>query len=123
MTSLPMSPRLATTELEYLNDKINNKTISLLDENPLKDYKYFKIIENSYPYDAIAKTHRMLVIKRECGTVDAMTPDELLELEEIKRSEFGNYDSIIENYQARSVTAIWHVHLVNYLDERPEWLS
>jgi hypothetical protein len=123
MTALPMSPRLAPTEQRYKNAKEGGQTISLLDETPIKDFKYFKIIENSFPYDAIAKTHHMLVIKRECSTVSVMTQAEKDELEDIKISEFTNYHCIIENYQARSITAIWHVHLVDYLDNRPEWLS
>lgn len=118
-----MSPRLAATEQRYQDDKLAGRTVSLLDEPPLQDFKYFKIIDNKYPYDAVARTHLMLTIKRQCQSTDDMTPEELQELNFIKRSEFGKYHSVIENYQAKSVTAIWHVHLVNYLDQRPEWLS
>lgn len=120
-----MSARLAATEQRYQDDKAAGRTISLLDEPAIfkGGYKHFKIIDNRYPYDGIFKTHHMLVCKRPGANPSNFTAEEQRELAAIEFAEFYKYSCVITNYRAKSITDIWHVHLANYLDERPAWLA
>jgi hypothetical protein len=124
LTDLPMSARLPQTERRYQDDKAAGRIISLIDERPIfkGNHTYFKIIENRYPYDAIFKLHHMLVCKRPGATHDNFTVEEKRELEAIRFAEFFKYGSVIENFKAKSISDIWHIHLVSYYDTRPSWL-
>lgn len=121
---LPMSARTAATEQRYQDDKANGRTIGIVHEPAMfkGGFKYFKIIENRYPYDAIFGTHHILVIRRQCANEADFTVEERRELQAIKFAEFYKYHTIMENYRAKSVSGVWHLHLCNYLPHRPVWL-
>lgn len=124
MLDLPMSLRLPQTEKQYQEDKAANKTIRLIDEPAIfkGGRKYFKIIENRYPYDLVFETHHMIVCKREGAKPSNFTVEEKRELEAIMFAYAHQYSCVIENFAARSVVDIWHVHLGKYYKERPQWL-
>ena len=125
MTALPMSARLAITEERYQEDKAAGHTINILDEPTIfkGGYKHFKLVENRYPYDAIFKTHHMLVAKRLGANEKNFTVEEQRELAAIEFAEFYKYSCVITNYKAKSIKDVWHIHLGIYHGERPEWLS
>lgn len=120
-----MSCRLAATEQRYQDDKAAGRTLPLLEEPAIfkGNHTHFKIIENRYPYDAVFKTHHMLVAKRQGANPDNFTVEELREYKAIEFAEFFKYSCVITNYAAKSIKDVWHIHLGTYLDERPGWLS
>ncbi len=125
MIDLPMSARLPKTEQRYQDDKAAGRTVDLLDVPPIfkGNHKHFKIVENHYPYDAIFETHHMLVCKRRGGKPQNFTVEEKREFQAIMFSETYKYSCVIENFKARSVMDIWHIHLATYYTGRPEWLQ
>lgn len=121
--TLPMSLRLFKTEIQYQKDRQKGNTRDLLDEPILTQYKYFRLIDNRYPYDAIFQVHHMLIPNRLVGASDKFTREEKTELEELRKTLFTKYSTVIENYIARTNTALWHIHLGKYYNERQPWLN
>lgn len=82
---------------------------------PGKDFKHWKVVENEFPYDGIAKRHHMLVPKRKVAIDLQLTPDELDEMFLIKRILGKEYDAYTENpMHGRSVKEHYHVHLIQW---------
>jgi diadenosine tetraphosphate (Ap4A) HIT family hydrolase len=84
---------------------------------PIREFEYFAIIENKFPYDAVAEVHHMLVPKRHGATRDRCTGDEAQEMWAIGREldEEGFYDSKVENFAvAQSQPSHYHLHLVRW---------
>ncbi len=98
---------------EYQRANPSNDSCALCSKEPLVTYTHWKIIDNAFPYDLIAKDHHMMVPIRhtkESGLTDA----ELLEFTQIK-TDFINskYDYIIEaTPQNKSIPGHFHLHLI-----------
>jgi len=70
--------------------------------------KYWQIMPNEFPYDAIASEHYVISTKEHTPEMDR---NAYLELQELKK-EF-NYDQLIENSTpSRSAPAHYHLHMV-----------
>jgi diadenosine tetraphosphate (Ap4A) HIT family hydrolase len=86
----------------------------------IREFKYWYIVENQYPYDRVAKVSHILVPKRVFADLEEMEFEEWDELHSIK-AELGmseDYDSIIENMpHERSVRHHYHLHLVKLLTD------
>jgi len=98
---------------EYLKNETSESSCSLCDKESIKDFQFWRLVENSFPYDQIAKTHHMLVPVRHVPE-DGLTVDELAELKMIK-GVFINaaYDWIIEaTYKNKSIPDHFHLHLI-----------
>lgn len=104
------------------SDRIYRKKIKegLLDhgcrlciKKALKEYKYWRIVENSFPWDNIAKTHHMVIPKRHI-TIDKLNREEKKEYEIIKENYIQpNYDTIAEStHKNKSIPAHFHLHLL-----------
>jgi len=80
---------------------------------PIKDFKYWRIVKNKFPYDLIAEKHDMLVPKRHVDEV-SLNEDEISELREIKREYIDSeYSYIIEAMSKnKSIPAHFHIHLI-----------
>jgi hypothetical protein len=85
----------------------------LCEKQPLKKFKYWRIVENIFPYDRIAKVHHMVIPKRHVPE-EKLSGVELKELRKIKESYIHkNYDFIIEaTYRMKSIPAHFHLHLI-----------
>jgi hypothetical protein len=79
----------------------------------LKAFVYWKIIPNAFPYDLIAKEHRMVVPIRHVMEHE-ITEEEWAELRTIEDQEIHPaYDYIIEaTPKNRSIPAHFHRHLI-----------
>ncbi|MGB4076802.1 MAG: hypothetical protein WBK28_03815, partial [Minisyncoccia bacterium] len=65
----------------------------------LKEFKLWKILKNLFPYDAVAKTHHMLVSKRHVSS-DGLTEEEQKEFEAVKRDYvYAAYEFMIEPHR------------------------
>jgi len=80
----------------------------------VKEFEYWIIMENIFPYDLIAIKHDMIITKRHVDE-ENISPEEWKEYEKIKKEYLhNNYEYIIEaTYQKKSIPKHFHLHLVN----------
>lgn len=86
----------------------------LCEAKTLKNFTYWRIIPNSFPYDRIATVHHMLVPLRHTAERD-LTVAEREELRSLKQATYlnDNYEFIIEaTRDTKSIPAHLHFHLV-----------
>lgn len=109
------SDRTRETQRIYQDDMNNMRTMSLLDEPAVVEYKYWKLIVNRYPYDQRWRTSMLLVHKTACQWENL--PDEsVIELHEIKNKLRGVFDKFEENGdELASIRGIAHIHLLKGL--------
>lgn len=85
------------------------------ERNLIKEFKYWVIIENEFPYDAIATTSHMISTKREVRLDwNLLNDDEIKEFEDIKENYLhDNYDVLWENLpKGQSIPGHFHLHLL-----------
>ena len=113
--SLPKSLRTRATEATYQQAK-QDKTLRPLEDEPrLKEWKYWFLIENRFPYDDVFETSHMLVIKGPAQEVYDLTISESHELLQIRKTLKEDYDAIMDNLpHRRSVPTRYHVHIVKF---------
>lgn len=112
---LPKSLRTRKTEARYQQAKING-TLKPLDAEPrLKEWGYWFLIANRFPYDEVFGTSHMLVLKRDAPEIYDLTLIETHELLQIRKSLTQDYDQIQDNLpHRRSVPGRYHIHLVKF---------
>src|SRR5690349_10650335 len=83
----------------------------------IKEFKYWKIIVNEYPYDRIATMHHMLVPLRHVVERE-LTADERQECVDIKLGYIGDtYEKMLEPSRMRhNIHDHYHLHLMNLHD-------
>ncbi len=98
---------------EYRKTHPQNDGCIICERQGLKDFKFWKIIPNDFPYDKIAETHHMIVPLRHV-TEDGLNVEELKELKEIKDTVLHTeYEYIIEaTYKKKSIPEHFHLHLI-----------
>ncbi len=80
-----------------------------------QEFAYWHIVPNKYPYNKLAKTNDMLVLKRHTRSEQDLTPEEKKELLFIKTDFLpkSTYKVIYENLPAQqSIKGHYHVHLL-----------
>ena len=100
--------------LNYLKTGVKPGFCPLCDKAPaIKKFNYWKISENSYPYDKIAKVHHMAIPMRHVSEED-LNAKEVAELRKIRESYMHEeYDWIIEAANRRkSIPDHFHLHLI-----------
>lgn len=106
-----MTMRSAQGEDRYTQAKKDKDLKSILDEESLKDYRFWRIVVNRFPHDKIADVNHMIVCKRKT-TIDKLQGFELLELFSIIHEVQNGYDCVLMNLPSMSsVPDIPHVHL------------
>lgn len=90
----------------------------LCDNPALKEFTHWKVMENNFPYDKVAKVHHMLLPRRHATEIE-LTAEEDRELIEIKESYVNaGYDFIFEaSNKNKSVPKHFHVHLIVVRDD------
>lgn len=110
------------TESRYLeqrkrrvHDPKNNPPFEPRIDNAIREFDHWFIIENDFPYDAIATTHHLLFTKRKVAFEwDLLTQEEREELEYLKKEFFNNeYDVFYENLpKGQTLRSHFHLHLL-----------
>lgn len=120
---LPMSLRTADSEAVYQQAKIDESLIPLYAEPVLHSFDNWYIIANRFPYDSAYKTSHMLLPKSRAAEWHQLTPAEKNELREIIATYCqDHYHQVVENMTVRrSVLAIYHLHLLTFVDTRREF--
>lgn len=121
---VPTSGRTIASEIRYQCAKILGELRPLDEEAVLREWKYWKLIENRFPYDMIFSVHHMLIPKRMVDHREKLTISEDLELKRIV-NEFdyaGAYDAVMDNFKGRrSILGLYHVHLVKWHKDRADF--
>jgi len=92
-----------------------NFHFNLENENILHEWKYWVLIPNDFPYDAVLSKHNMLVPKRAFPDLSESTDEEFHELQDIKLELSGEYDAALENFKSnRSVSEHFHLHVIHW---------
>ena len=83
----------------------------LCKKSSIKDFLHWRIVKNDFPYDTIAKTNDILILKRH-GEETSLKEEK--ELKEIKKGFLNeNYDFIIEALpDEKSIPGHFHVQLI-----------
>lgn len=108
-----MDRRTPESSLVY-KEALKNGAVANFAERPaVQDFKNWKIIDNEYPYDAIAAVHHMLVPKKKIEDPLQLSQEELEEYLLIRRIFTKDYDVIWENTKTqKTVPEHYHVHLI-----------
>lgn len=78
----------------------------------LREFTYWRILKNDFPYDLVAKQHDMIVPKRHI-TEDFLTEEEKAEFSSIKKADIQDYDFILEpSTKGKSIPQHFHLHLI-----------
>lgn len=82
----------------------------------IKEYDYWVIIENYFPYDKIAHTSHILITKRIVPfDWTLLTQEEVKELFYVKKDIGGKYSFLIENLPSiQSIPKHFHLHLLRF---------
>ncbi|PIR86911.1 MAG: hypothetical protein COU11_03595 [Candidatus Harrisonbacteria bacterium CG10_big_fil_rev_8_21_14_0_10_49_15] len=104
--------------LAYRNNGGLEKGCALCERESLKEFRFWRVIKNEFPYDRVAETHDMLIPKRHTGE-GGLTEEERKELWEIKCGEYinNNYHFIMEAVtKIKSIPNHFHLHLTKIKD-------
>lgn len=81
----------------------------------VKEFRYWNIIENEFPYDAVATTTHMIATKREVPfDWSLLNEEEKIEFEKIKKEYIAeHYDAIWENLpKGQTISKHFHLNLL-----------
>ena len=82
--------------------------------NPLKDFGFWILIEDNYPWDNIAKVHHLLFPKRVFCFEKDMNEEERENLNKIISDNCGEYELIVRKLDLLGITnrsVKWHYHI------------
>ncbi len=83
----------------------------------VREYRYWRILENEYPYDRIADTHHIVALKRHAPEHE-MTAEERTEYERVRRDLHTRYDMLFENtVRKKSIPGHHHLHAITLRTE------
>ena len=115
-----VSLRTTRDELYYANAKTKGNTRPLVEEDRLKEWEYWALIKNEFPYSAAFKTHHLLIPKRVVKEKD-LTDEEQAEMRTVLEEMAELYDCVLMNFtRQQSIRHHFHLHLLEYKDKRKE---
>ena len=112
--------RTDQTHSDYITSRSKRKRRGetdcvLCSEPSIREFSYWRIVPNDFPYDVIAETHHMLLPKRHIQEIHDMTDEEREELIELQEGIDG-YDSLTKNFpHQQSIPTHFHLHLLTYI--------
>ena len=108
------SKRMHNIYVKALANGLTQNGCNLCKESKvIKDFKYWKVINNDFPYDLIAKVNHMIVPKRH-ATYKTLNSKEKKEYEYIKNTFIEKkYHILVETVVKRqSIGAHFHTNLI-----------
>lgn len=119
--SLPASLRSPDGQRQYMINKEAGLMKRLIDEPQIKEWEYWTLINNEYPYDAVYRTSHMLIPKRVVTKKD-LNKTELNELNQIIEELSDEYDCYLVNFaNKQSIKSHFHIHFLVYYDNRKDF--
>ena len=79
----------------------------------IKNFRYWKIVENLFPWDRIIKIHHMIIPKRHAGA-EKLSSEEKRELEKLKLGYINRHYGIMAEatHRKKSIPGHFHIHLI-----------
>lgn len=101
------------TYIATREERSEYKGCVLCEEEIIRDFKYWRIIPNAFPYDRVADVHHLLLLNRHSSGED-ITPEEESELAELKKVALGSdYGFIMQTLgSTTSIPTHLHYHLI-----------
>lgn len=89
------------------------KRCGICNEKLIKDFKYWKIVDNRFPWNRIAEVHHMIIPKRHI-TYEKLNKAEKEEYQKIRSKYLDKqYDLIAEaTLKKKSIKGHLHLHLI-----------
>lgn len=117
---MKISLRTDETQAEYDAYKKTGgleKTCNLCAKEPIQEFKHWSLLQNSFPYDKIAKKHHILSTRLHCMETE-LTVEAQAELVEIKNTFLDDkYNYILEALpNTRTIPKHFHLHVIEFLD-------
>ncbi len=113
-----MTMRTQKVEKHYAEVKEQGGLRPLYDETPIKDFKYWRIVENRFPHDKIADLNHMIVLKREVKDIRHINLMEWIQLLKVVWYIRHDYNTFTYNLPSMSsVKNIPHAHLYRLRQE------
>ena len=81
-----------------------------------KEYKYWIITKNDFPYDRYFRICDMLSPRRHVATLEELTVEEHLEYLKLRKELSIDYNVLLENFGDTKTISHFHVHLLVYND-------
>ena len=109
-----MTLRTEKTQTKYDRQRNDRRKCGcyLCRAEPIRNYGYWKIITNEYPYDKIAAKHHIVTLQRHAPEQE-MTEQERKEFEKVRQHLHRRYDMIFENtVRKKSIPGHHHVHAI-----------
>jgi len=113
MGNLLRSSEMSEKYQSYRDSGAMDTGCDLCKKKAIKSFTHWKIVENKFPYDLIAKTHRMLVPIRHVKDIN-LNQAEKAEFFTIKAEYLQQYDYILETTsRTKSIPEHYHLHLLS----------
>jgi len=99
--------------------KQNPEIDSLFHKEKIKNWEYWYLSKNDFPYDLLAEKHDLLIPKRLFGELGDATEKELGELALIKKQLSPIYEVFLETSVdlSRSIKRHYHLHCIFFKDK------
>ena len=113
----PRTWRTEDTHCRYLEERkeaVASDVCPLCSEASIVEYRYWRVIPNKYPYDAVAQRHTMLVPKQHLQEHE-LSNEAQRELYDLKHGELNEeYKYIMEALPTtKSIPGHFHLHLID----------
>lgn len=118
---MPITLRKPETEARYEEHQRNKKPgdCYLCRAVSLKEFEFWRLLPNEYPYDRIVKTHHLISLRRHADE-NGLTVPEYNELYSIKHNLRNDYDMLFENtLKRKSIREHFHIHAIEVADVLP----
>lgn len=99
-------------------ERIGDDSCPLCSRAAMREFTHWKLLENRFPYDRIAKVHHMILPKRHVVEGE-ITEEEWAEYHTLKSTFIAtDYDMIMEGTpRQKSIPAHFHLHLIELKEE------
>jgi hypothetical protein len=116
-TLLPRTWRTETMHQKYEEERqtdVRSNECPLCAAPALETFSHWKIVENRYPYDAVAQVHHMLVTHRHISSDTELTAEEYTEYLSLKKATLNEaYTFVLEALpRNKSIPGHHHLHLI-----------
>jgi hypothetical protein len=111
-SKLPVSLRKPRDERGYGRAKRRGAARKpFLEEPRIREWQYWALIDNAFPYSAAFSTHHMLIPKR-VASREQIKRHEYQELQSILAELESSYDCCLVNFPAKqSIVSHYHIHM------------
>ena len=119
-SGLAVSLRTRSGETAYITAKKLSATVPLIDEPRIKQWQYWALIDNAFPYGAAFRVHHLLIPKRVVSE-QALNAQEKEELPKVLAELGQTYDCHLTNFSKnQSIKSHYHIHLLIYKQSRDQ---